>query len=73
METSPEPVRLSARLDDHLSRWLWLVKLLLALPHVVVLIALWIAFVVMTVVAFFAIRLDQGAEDPGVLEPLAAG
>lgn len=57
METSPEPVRLSGRLDDRLSRWLWLVKWLLALPHVVVLAALWIVFVVLTVVAFFAILL----------------
>jgi hypothetical protein len=49
------PVRLDARLDEPLSRWLWLVKWLLALPHYVVLAFLWMAFVVLSVVAFFAI------------------
>jgi hypothetical protein len=49
------PVRLDARLDDALSRWLWLVKWLLLIPHVVILAFLWIAFVVVTVIAFFAI------------------
>ena len=49
------PLRLEGELDEHLSRWLWLVKWLLAIPHFVVLFFLWIAFVVLTVVAFFAI------------------
>jgi hypothetical protein len=49
------PVRVTARLDAPLSRWLWLVKWLLALPHVVVLAFLWVAFAVLSVVAFFAI------------------
>jgi len=49
------PVRLEGRLDPQLSRWLWLVKWLLAIPHYVVLFFLWIAFVVLTIVAFFAI------------------
>jgi hypothetical protein len=49
------PARLSATLDPQLSRWLWLVKWLLALPHYVVLAFLWLAFVVVSVVAFFAI------------------
>jgi hypothetical protein len=51
------PVALEARLDEPLSRWLWLVKWFLAIPHVVVLAGLWIAFAVLTVVAFFAILL----------------
>ncbi|MDD9369162.1 MAG: DUF4389 domain-containing protein [Acidimicrobiales bacterium] len=49
------PVRLEARLDEPLSRWLWLVKWFLLIPHVLVLIVLWLAFFVVTVVAFFAI------------------
>ena len=49
------PVRVRARLDAPLSRWLWLVKWLLALPHVVVLAFLWIGFAVLTVVAFVAV------------------
>ena len=49
------PVRIEGRLDPQLSRWLWLVKWLLAIPHFIVLAFLWIAFVVLTVVAFFAI------------------
>ena len=56
MEDRPTyPVRLEGRLDDGLSRWLWLVKWLLAIPHYVVLLFLWLAFVALTVVAFFAI------------------
>jgi hypothetical protein len=51
----PYPVRVDAALDAPLSRWLWLVKWLLALPHYVVLVFLWLAFAVLTVVAFFAI------------------
>jgi Domain of unknown function (DUF4389) len=49
------PVRVDAHLDTHLSRWLWLVKWLLAIPHYVVLFFLWMAFVVLSVVAMFAI------------------
>jgi hypothetical protein len=49
------PVRVEARLDDAISRWLWLVKWLLLIPHFIVLVFLWIAFVVVTVIAFFAI------------------
>ena len=52
---TPSPVRLEASLDPQLSRWLWLVKWLLAIPHYIVLFFLWIAFVLVTIVAFFAI------------------
>lgn len=53
----PYPVRLDGHLDEPLSRWLWLVKWFLALPHVVVLVGLWIAFAVTTTIAWFAILL----------------
>lgn len=49
------PVAVNARLEAPLSRWLWLVKWLLLIPHIVILYFLWIAFLVVTVVAFFAI------------------
>jgi len=49
------PAVLTARLDEPLSRGLWLVKWLLALPHLIVLAFLWAAFVVMTVIAWFAV------------------
>jgi hypothetical protein len=52
---STYPARLESRLDQQLSRWLWLVKWLLLIPHFVVLFFLWFAFFLTTVAAFFAI------------------
>src|SRR3954466_6704344 len=49
------PLQLEGALDPPLSRWLWLVKWLLAIPHFFLLFFLWIAFVLLTVVAFFPI------------------
>ena len=52
------PLTLFASREDSirkLSRGLWLVKWLLAIPHFVVLFFLFIAFVLLTIVAFFAI------------------
>jgi hypothetical protein len=50
-----QPVRVEGSLDPQVSRWLWLVKWLLAIPHFIVLFFLGIAFVLLTIVAFFAI------------------
>ena len=55
MSTHTYPVRVDATLEPQLSRWLWLVKWLLAIPHYVVLALLWMAFFVLSVVAFVAI------------------
>ena len=49
------PVRLEGRLDPELSRWLWLIKWALALPHYLIVGFLWIGFALLTVVAWFAI------------------
>ena len=68
MEQRPTyPVRIEGQLDPALSRWLWLVKWLLAIPHYIVLVFLWIAFFVLTVVAFFAI-LFTGRYPRGIFE-----
>ncbi|MGH4032154.1 DUF4389 domain-containing protein [Actinomycetota bacterium Odt1-20B] len=49
------PVRLEADYEPALSRWLWLVKWLLAIPHYFLLAFLWIAYFLISVVALFAI------------------
>lgn len=53
------PVTVTARLDTPLSRWLWLVKWILAIPHWIVLIFLWLAFLIVSVIAFFAILFTE--------------
>ncbi|MHA7238714.1 DUF4389 domain-containing protein [Arthrobacter sp. TMS1-12-1] len=47
----PYPARLTGYLQPRLSRWLWLVKWFLVIPHVVVLGLLWLACFVCTVAA----------------------
>jgi hypothetical protein len=64
--TTSYPARLDARLD-HPSRWLWLVKWLLVIPHAVILAFLWLATVVLTVVAGFSI-LFTGRYPRGIFD-----
>lgn len=58
--SSAYPVRVRGDLDPALSRWQWLVKWILAIPHVIILIFLGVAFLVVTVIAFFAILITGG-------------
>jgi hypothetical protein len=64
---SAHPVLVEGDLDPTLSRWLWLVKWVLIIPHLIVLAFLWIAFVVLTVIAFFAI-LFTGRYPRGIFD-----
>jgi Domain of unknown function (DUF4389) len=52
---SPYPLQLDGELAPRLNRGLWLVKWLLIIPHVIVLAVLWVAFLVTSVGAIFAI------------------
>ena len=64
---SAEPVHVEAIIDSPLSQWLWLVKWFLAIPHFILLAFLWIAFVLLTVIAgvviLFTARYPRGIFD----------
>ena len=56
MSTTTEyPMHVEGRLDEHLSRWLWLAKWLLAIPHYIILVFLGVAAVIAVIVAWFAV------------------
>ncbi len=54
-----DPISLDARLDEPLSRCLWLVKWLLLIPHFVVLLFLGLLAGFATLIAFFAILFTR--------------
>jgi Domain of unknown function (DUF4389) len=49
------PAALTGLRGEPVSRWLWLVKWLLAIPHYVILAFLWFAFLITTIIAGFAV------------------
>ena len=51
----PYPVRLEGEPTEPLSRWLWLVKWLLLIPHFICLIFLWLTLVIAAIAAFFVL------------------
>ena len=67
IDPPPYPVRIEGELQPGLSRWLWIVKWLLALPHYIVLAFLWLTLFVLTVIAFFAI-LFTGRYPRGIFD-----
>ncbi len=61
------PASLNGEIDPNLGRWLWLIKWLLIIPHLVVLSFLWVAYVLLTIGAFFAI-LFTGKYPKGIFD-----
>jgi hypothetical protein len=62
-----EPAQLTGHLDPALSRWLWLFKWLLVIPHYIVLAILGFAFLIVTVAAGIAI-LFTGHYPPSLFQ-----
>jgi len=61
------PVNIKGELAEKMGGGLWLIKWLLLVPHYICLVFLWIAFVVLTVFAFFAI-LFTGRYPRGIFD-----
>ncbi|MFZ0342170.1 MAG: DUF4389 domain-containing protein, partial [Gaiellaceae bacterium] len=49
------PVRLEGELTEPLSRWLWLVKWFLLIPHFICLLFLWLTLVLSAIAASFVL------------------
>src|SRR4051794_24677234 len=64
---SPYPLRLTGELADQPSRWLWLVKWLLVIPHVIVLFFLTLGFGGARGIPFFPI-LSPGRSRGGLFD-----
>ncbi len=54
-EQTGYPLTLKGELTEPLSRWLWLVKWFLLIPHIILLVFLWVAAVIVWIISFFAI------------------
>ncbi|HZQ02414.1 MAG TPA: DUF4389 domain-containing protein [Gaiellaceae bacterium] len=61
------PVRVDGELEQPLSRWLWLVKWFLLIPHWIILVFLWIAFILTTIAAFLVV-LFTGRYPRGIFD-----
>ncbi len=53
------PVSVKGELTEPPARGWWLLKWLLAIPHYIILAFLWVAFVVVTIIAFFVILFTE--------------
>ena len=61
---APYPARLDGRLDSTVSRWRWIIKPFLVVPHLVVLAFLWLAVIPLTVFSGLAILFTGRYPEP---------